>query len=71
MRSMARLRKLPRWFPFRETLVRRKSRVLMRSMHETAPGSAVLASPESAEVVYLATTSQAEIPVGKTGTDGM
>ena len=27
--------------------------------------------PESAEVVYLATTSQAEIPVGKTGTDGM
>jgi glycosyltransferase involved in cell wall biosynthesis len=72
MRSIVRLRRLPRWFPLRETLVRRKARTLMRSMlHETAPSPAVLANPESAEVVYMTTTARAEVPVGKTGTEGM
>jgi len=52
MRSISRLRKLPRWFPLRDRLVKRKTRVLMRStLSEAALSPATLASPESAEVV--------------------
>jgi len=70
MRSIARLRRLPRWFPLRETLVRRKARALMRSMlHDAGPSASALASPDSAEVVYMSTPS--EVPVAKTGTEGM
>src|SRR5215831_14679817 len=65
MRSIARLRRLPRWFPLRERLVRRKARALTRSMfRETGSSASVLASPESAEVVYMATTTRAQVPVG-------
>lgn len=72
MRSISRLRKLPRWFPMRDRLVKRKTRVLMGSTLSDAaltPGS--LASPDSAEVVYMADASQREVPVVRTGTDGM
>ena len=72
MRSISRLRKLPRWFPLRDTLVKRKTRVLMRAtLTDTALSPAVLTSSEPAEVVYMSDASQRPIPSAKTGTDGM
>lgn len=72
MRSISRLRKLPRWFPFRETLVRRKARLIMRtSLRDVGLSPATLSSPEPAEVVYMSDRSQREVPVSKTGTDAI
>lgn len=72
MRSISRLRKLPRWFPMRDRLVKRKTRALMRStFSDAAISPSVLPNPDSAEVVYMSGASQREVPVAKTGTDGM
>jgi glycosyltransferase involved in cell wall biosynthesis len=53
MQSLATLRKLPRWFPMREHLARRKARRIL--LHNTAPDQAT-GSPRArgpAEVVYI------------------
>ncbi len=72
MRSISRLRRLPRWFPLREKLVERQTRALLRStLRETIPSSSVLSPSESAEMVYMTNAAPAEAPVGKTGTHGM
>ncbi len=62
MRSISRLRKLPRWFPWREKLVQKKARILM-SPASNATG------PQPAEVVYINGPLPAEATVAKTGTD--
>ena len=64
MRSIARLRRLPRWFPLRERLVQRKARSLLR-----ATGPTDLVNSDSADVVYMQDAAQAEVPVARTGTD--
>jgi glycosyltransferase involved in cell wall biosynthesis len=72
MRSISRLRKLPRWFPLRDTLVRRKTKALMRStLRDEDIAPATLPDPDTAEVVYISDAAQVEVPVSKTGTDGM
>ena len=72
MRSISRLRKLPRWFPMRNRLVKRKAKVLMRStLNDAGILPAPLSNPEPAEVVYVGDASRRDIPVSKTGTDGM
>lgn len=72
MRSISRLRKLPRWFPLREALVRRKTKVLMRStLRDNGMSPATLLNPESAEVVYMSDAARVDVPVSKTGTDGI
>ena len=72
MRSLTWLRKLPRWFPMRDALVRRKARnILDRSARETGSfGSAGFAPGPNAEVVYVTSALPSEIQA-KTGTDGM
>ena len=71
LRSISRLRKLPRWFPMREKLVKRRTKVLMRStLSDAATAPTSLISPESAEVVYMSDSPQ-HVPVAKTGTDDM
>lgn len=72
MRSISRLRKLPRWFPMRNRLVKRKAKVLMRStLNDAGIVPAPLSNPEPAEVVYMSDASRRDVPVSKTGTDGM
>ena len=73
MRSLSSLRKIPRWMPMRNLLVRRNARkTLLRLEANREPDSvaAAAASSESGEVVYMATP----VPVGanqrhKTGTE--
>ena len=72
MRSISRLRRLPRWFPMRERLLRRKAKALMRSsLREGSITPAALANQYPAEVVYMNDSARAAIPIRKTGTDGM
>ncbi len=70
LRAISMLRRLPRWFPLRETLVRRRtSKVLRRTMgqsHSFAP-----TATQDAEVVYMANAASAVVPAGKTGSDGI
>jgi glycosyltransferase involved in cell wall biosynthesis len=72
MRSLTWLRKLPRWFPMRDALVRRKARSISdRSAQETGSfGSAGFGPGPNAEVVYMTSAMPSEIQ-SKTGTDGM
>jgi glycosyltransferase involved in cell wall biosynthesis len=71
MRSISRLRKLPRWFPMRDRLVKRKTRLMRSTLSDVAISPAILPNPDSAEVVYMTDASQREVPVAKTGTDSM
>jgi len=73
MRSLTKLRKLPRWFPMRRALIRRKAQRMARSAQQDAislssPG---LDSVPRAEVVYMSNTVRGEIQPQKTGTDGV
>jgi hypothetical protein len=73
MRSLTKLRKLPRWFPMRKALIRRKARRIARSAQQDGIS---LASPDlgtvpPAEVVYMSNTVRGEIQPPKTGTDGI
>jgi len=70
MRSISKLRKLPRWFPLRERLVRRETRKVLRRMSEETNASPVPAAvtAQSAEVVYMTHSGSA---ASKTGTDGV
>jgi glycosyltransferase involved in cell wall biosynthesis len=72
MRSLTWLRKLPRWFPMRDTLVRRKARSISdRSAAQTGSfGSAGFGPGPNAEVVYMTSAMPSEIQ-SRTGTDGM
>jgi hypothetical protein len=70
MRSISRLRKLPRWFPMRDRLVKRKTSVLRRAtLNDSASTAPTLATREPAEVVYMSEASQRD--TSRTGTDGM
>jgi glycosyltransferase involved in cell wall biosynthesis len=70
MRSIFRLRKLPRWFPMRDRLVKRKTSVLRRAtLNDSASTAPTLATREPAEVVYMSEASQRD--TSRTGTDGM
>ena len=66
MRSLTSARKLPRWLPFRNAIIRRRARKLVQD-------SSVLGNdlPQqgqtSAEIVYI--NSQTSVPAGKTGTE--
>jgi glycosyltransferase involved in cell wall biosynthesis len=72
MRSLTWLRKLPRWFPMRDALVRRKARSI--SAHSATQsgsiGSAGFGPGPNAEIVYMSSAMPSEIQ-SKTGTDGM
>jgi len=71
MRSISKLRKLPRWFPLRGRLVRRETRKVLRRMSEETTASPVpsaVIAQSGAEVVYLTHSSSTD---SKTGTDGM
>jgi glycosyltransferase involved in cell wall biosynthesis len=70
MRSISRLRKLPRWFPMRDRLVKRKTSVLRRAtLNDSASTAPTLATREPAEVVYMSDASQRD--TSRTGTDGI
>jgi len=73
MRSLTKLRRLPRWFPMRRALIRRKARMMARSAQQDAislssPG---LGTVPRAEVVYMSNSVRGEIQPQKTGTDGV
>ena len=71
MRSLSWLRKLPRWFPLRQTLLRKKTR---RLAAHADPGSYVDSGfhcAQRAEVVCLSETIPAEVQPQKSGTDGI
>jgi glycosyltransferase involved in cell wall biosynthesis len=73
MRSLSALRKIPRWMPMRNLLVRRNARktlLRLEANREPASVAAAAGGSESGEVVYMATP----VPVGakqrqKTGTE--
>lgn len=72
MRTLSSLRKLPRWMPLRDTLLRRRARkMLIRS--ETGRGSSSAAAPagstEPAQILYLASPVPVESNERKTGTE--
>jgi glycosyltransferase involved in cell wall biosynthesis len=73
VRALSSVRKLPRWMPMRDLLVRRKARkVLLRTeAFQSADSSAAAASggTEPARVVYIATPVPAESQRPKTGTE--
>ncbi len=71
MRSLSFMRKLPRWLPMRDMLVRRRARkMLLRSEAFAAAVSAAAANgTERAEVIFLATPAPAEADPAETGTD--
>ena len=72
MRSLSFMRKLPRWLPMRDRLVRRRARkMLLRSeaFAAVAASAAAANGTERAEVIFLATAAPAEADQAKTGTD--
>lgn len=72
MRSFSSLRKIPRWMPMRDILVRRNVRkTLLRTESRNASAAAAAAGngSESAEVVYVAATGPAAHKQRPTGTD--
>ena len=73
MRSLTWLRKLPRWFPMRDALIRRKARrIPARSTEQGGSfASEGFAFEPQAEVVYMGGRLPSEIAPQKTGTDGI
>jgi glycosyltransferase involved in cell wall biosynthesis len=72
MRSMSRLRKLPRWFPFREKLLRRKAIQMTNGASVQTPpdhSRPVQHEMDGAEVVYMANAGSVDAHRSKTGTD--
>jgi len=70
LRAISMLRKLPRWFPLREALVRRRTRKVLRRQMDQSPASVTAPAKYGAEVVYFATAAS-EAPAARTGTDGI
>ena len=63
MRSISSLRKLPRWMPMRDLLVRRNARkalLRLETPRNNESASAAAAASLGSEVVYIATTAPAE-----------
>jgi glycosyltransferase involved in cell wall biosynthesis len=73
MRSLSWLRRLPRWFPLRDSMVRRKARKLAKlsAIPQNGGFSYSDAETQRAEVVYMTNAVPAEIQSQKTGTDGI
>ena len=72
MRSISSLRKIPRWMPLRNLLVRRNARkTLLRTEAKNVSLSVAAAASgsESAHVVYMATTAPAGSEHRPTGTE--
>lgn len=68
MRSISTLRKLPRWFPMREMLARRKARkLLLRNSAVQGASAQPVNGSGSAEVVYISAGREAK--PARTGTD--
>jgi hypothetical protein len=71
MRSISSLRKIPRWMPMRDLLVRRNARKALLRLETTQSddsASAAAAAAVGSEVVYMATAGPAEKP-RPTGTE--
>jgi hypothetical protein len=63
MRSISSLRKIPRWMPMRDLLVRRNARKALLRLEATQvdeSASVAAAAGVGSEVVYMATTAPAE-----------
>jgi glycosyltransferase involved in cell wall biosynthesis len=71
LRAISMLRKLPRWFPLRETLVRRRTSKIFRRKIDPSPALSTTHVQDGAEVVYFANAASAEAPAARTGTDGV
>jgi hypothetical protein len=72
MRSLSSLRKIPRWMPMRDILVRRNARkTFLRSESRNASAAAAAAgnSSDPAEVVYVAASGPAAHKQRPTGTE--
>jgi glycosyltransferase involved in cell wall biosynthesis len=69
MRAISSVRKLPRWFPMREMLARRKTRkLLLRNSAAQSAEGARATRPGRAEVVYIS-SDRVEVKHARTGTD--
>jgi glycosyltransferase involved in cell wall biosynthesis len=69
MRAISSVRKLPRWFPMREMLARRKTRkLLLRNSAAQSAEGARATRPGRAEVVYIS-PDRVEVKHARTGTD--
>jgi hypothetical protein len=72
MRSLSAARRLPQWIPFRNALIRRRTRKMsQREEIIVSPQAAAISSvqPITAEVVYIADSALDETARSKTGTD--
>lgn len=72
MRSISSLRKIPRWLPMRDMLVRRNARkalLRLESMQGSGEAASAAAASSGSEVVYMATTGPAERKQRPTGTE--
>lgn len=71
MKSISAARRLPQWMPFRETLIRRRTRNINRAeiLHSPEVADAPLESPARAEVVYISGATSRQASQGKTGTN--
>lgn len=72
MRSISSLRKIPRWLPMRDILVRRNARkalLRLESIQEGGETASAAAAGSGSEVVYMATTGPAESKRRPTGTE--
>jgi len=72
MRSLSAARRLPRWFPLRNALLRRRTRKLMdQDQVNGFPETSIpqIEVPEKAEVVYIVNSVTNASGESKTGTD--
>jgi glycosyltransferase involved in cell wall biosynthesis len=72
MRSLSSLRKIPRWMPMRNLLVRRNARKMLLRSEANQPGiasAAAASGSDSSHVVYMASTIPVESKQGRTGTE--
>jgi hypothetical protein len=72
MRSLSSLRKIPRWMPMRNLLVRRNARKMLLRSEANQPGiasAAAASGSDSAHVVYMASTIPVDSKQHRTGTE--
>ena len=72
MRSLSAARRLPQWMPFRNALIRRRTRKMFQReeiIASSQPAAISSVQPITAEVVYLADSALDETARNKTGTD--
>jgi glycosyltransferase involved in cell wall biosynthesis len=68
MRSISSLRKIPRWMPMRDMLVRRNARKALLRLETSQSDESAAAAGGGSDVVYMAATAPAEKP-RPTGTE--